>query len=176
MPCRESQAKLHKNTAVGQQRISENWLLKISSYPIQFSLANLAWMSPIQAQRLKERYLSSLYSPGSQLLPRKELQNMTLLCKRFMWIHMTIETLLSRSGRRMQLLHQQHNIEFSYTEFRLFHYFLAQSRHTVLSSLGACMQSAGGHRCTMAGNEYAEGSKITVQLIILKDRNYMYCE
>jgi len=42
MSFRESQAKLHKKTAAGQQRISENWLLKIASYLIQFSLANLA--------------------------------------------------------------------------------------------------------------------------------------
>ena len=130
---------------------------------------------------MKERYLSSPYAPGSphnQLLP-EEMQKMTLLCKRSMWIHMTtchqntselqwkVNAVATPIAQYRILLHRIQTIPL----------FLAQSRHTILSSLGACMQPAGGYRCMMTGNEYAECSEITVdELIILKDRNYMYCE
>lgn len=71
------------------------------------------------------------------------------------------------SSRYGALLHRLYTILLS----------LAQSQHTVLPALGPCISSAGGHRHVMTGNENAEGSEITVnELMILKDRSYIYCE
>lgn len=112
------------------KRPFENWLLKVASNMILFSLANSAWKCNHKSRfhSLVEKYICILLvlgCPYNQLLigREKQMQKTALPWERVLggscWLR-GIRTLLCCSGEQLQLSHeQQHYTDF--TLFRLFH-------------------------------------------------------